>query len=219
MGLQTIEGRTLQDCLLEVGQVEAGAVFVDGFGQVNLRSRSRLFNPTPTVTLDMSAGGVNFGSNWREDTQGVLNDATVSNSTTGSDVRVTDAASIALDGEYATRLQLPLASDLDAQNRAGWLVVNGTQQQITATPLIIDLLHITAAQAQAVLSLKTLDCIRITNCPAPAPSSTQTFIVQGGTTSLAADAATVTLNLTPLPYPVAVWDSSNWDAAGVTWAF
>jgi hypothetical protein len=99
------------------------------------------------------------------------------------------------------------------------MVANGTQANLTATPLVINLLHLSPAQAQAVLQLKPLDCIQLTNCPVPAPATTQTFIVQGGTTSLAADAASVTLNVTPLPYPVGVWDSTTWDAAGVTWAF
>ena len=219
VGVQSITGRSLQDCLLEVGQVEAGAVFVDGIGQVNFRSRSRLFNPTPTVTLDMSAGGVDFGSNWREDTQGVINDAIVTNSTTGSDQRFYSASSITTDGELSTSYSLPLNADADALNLAGWIVVNGTQQQLTATPLIVNLLHLTAAQAQAVLQLAPLDCIQLTHCPAPAPASTMTFIVQGGVTSLASDAATVTLNLTPLPYPVGVWDSTLWDATTATWAF
>jgi hypothetical protein len=162
---------------------------------------------------------VEFGSNWREDTQNVLNDATVANTTTGSEERYYDASSITADGEFSTSLSLPLNSDSDALNMAGWLVANGTQQQLTATPLIVNLLHLTAAQAQAVLQLQPLDCLQLTNCPTPAPASTMTFIVQGGTTSLAADAASVTLNLTPLPYPVGVWDSTVWDAAGVTWAF
>lgn len=219
MGLQSIQGRSLQDCLLEVGTTEGGVVFVDGLGQVNFRSRSRLFNPTPTVTLDMKAGGVNFGSNWREDTQNVLNDVTLTNATTGSDQRSYSSSSITSDGEYSTSLSLPTNTDNDAANLAGWMVINGTQQQLTATPLVIDLLHLTASQAQAVLQLKPLDCVRLTNCPTPAPASTMTFIVEGGTTSLAADAAAVTLNVTPVPYPVGVWDSTNWDAAGVTWAF
>ena len=218
MGAQDITGRTLQDCLFETGQVEDGVVFVDGLGQINFRSRSRLFNPTPTVTFDMSVGGVEFGSNWREDTQNVLNDVTITNNTTGSAQRFFDADSITADGEYSTSLSLPVYLDADALNLAGWMVANGTQPQLTATPLIVNLLHITPAQAQAVLQLAPLDCIELTNCPTPAPSSTMTFIVQGGTTSLASDAASVTLNLTPLPYPVGVWDTTDWDAAGVTWA-
>lgn len=219
MGLQDIQGRTLQDCLLEVAQVEAGALYVNGLGGLAFRSRLRLFNPTPTVTLDMKAGGVDFGSNWREDTQNVRNDVTITNQTTGSDQRFTDPASITSDGEYAASTQRPVNSDADALNLAGWMVANGTRQQLTATPLIINLLHLTAAQAQAVLSLKPLDCLQLTNCPTPAPAATLTFIVQGGTTSLAADAATVTLNLTPMPEPVGVWDSTNWDATNATWAF
>ena len=219
MGVQNIAGRSLQDCLLEVAQTEAGALYIDGTGKVNFRSRSRLFNPTPSVTLNMASGGVNFGSNWREDTQNVINDATVTNSTTGSEQRFYNASSISSDGEYSTSVSLPLNADSDALNMAGWLVVNGVQQQLTATPLIVDLLHITAAQAQAVLQLAPLDCIQLTGCPTPAPASTMTFIVQGGSISLAADAATATLNLTPLPYPVGVWDSTNWDATNATWSF
>lgn len=219
MGAQSITGRSLQDCLFEVGQLEGGVVFTDGLGRVNFRSRSRTFNPTPTLTLDMSTGGIDFGSNWREDTQGVINDATITNTTTGSDQRYFNAASITTDGEYSTTYSLPFDLDTSALNMAGWIVTNGIQQQLTATPLIIDLLHVTNAQAAAVLALKPLDCIQLTNCPTPAPAATMTFIVQGGTTSLAADAASVTLNVTPLPYPVAVWDSTNWDAATATWAF
>lgn len=218
MGLQDIAGRSLQDCLLEVGQVEAGVVYTDGAGRVTMRSRSRLFNPTVTATFDMSAGGIDFGSNWREDTQNVVNDVTITNSTTGSEQRFYNAASIALDGEFSTSLQLPVNTDAAALDIAGWTVANGTQQQLTATPLIINLLHLTADQAQAALTLAPLDCIQLTNCPTPAPASTMTFIVQGGVISLAADAASQTLNLTPLPPAVAVWDSTNWDAAPV-WAF
>jgi hypothetical protein len=218
MGLQDISGRSLQDCLFEVGQIEAGVVYVDGLGQVNLRSRSRLFNPT--ATLDMSKGGVDFGSYWREDTQNVLNDVVVTNTTTGSDQRFVDSDSVSQDGEYSTSLQLATNGDSDALSLAGWIVANGTQQQLTATPLIINLLHISPSQAQAVLELAPLDCVELTNCPGTAPASTLTYIVQGGVTSLGADAASVALNVTALPIQVAIWDdaSTPWDGTAV-WAF
>jgi hypothetical protein len=220
MGLQAIEGRTLQDCLFEVAQIEAGVLYVDGLGQINLRSRSRLFNPTPTVTLDMSVGGIEFGSFWREDTQNVLNDVVITNQTTGADQRYVDSGSVSQDGEFSTSLQLATNTDQDALNLAGWMVANGTLSQLSATPLIISLLHISPSQAQAVLELAPLDCIELTNCPTGAPASTQKFIVQGGVTSLASDEASVTLNLTPMPKTVGQWDTvGKWDNTDYTWAF
>jgi len=218
MGTQDIQGRSLQDVLLEVGQVEAGAVFVDGQGRVNFRSRTRLLNPTPILTLDCNANGVDFASNFRDDTQSVINDATVTGSS-GADQRFYNAASITADGEYSTSLQLPIQADTDALNMAGWIVGNGVVEQVTATPLVINLLQCSAAVALGVAQLQPLDCIQVTNCPTGAPASTMTFLVQGGTLSIAADAVTATLNTTPVPIAVGVWDSAHWDATSPTWSF
>lgn len=218
MGAQDIQGRSLQDVLLEVGQVEAGAVFADGQGRINFRSRTRLFNPTPILTLDCNANGVDFASNFRDDTQSVINDATVTGSS-GADQRFYNAASVTSDGEYSTSLQLPIQADTDALNMAGWIVGNGVVEQVTATPLVVDLLQCTPAVALGVAQLQPLDCIQVTNCPTGAPASTMTFLVQGGTLSIAADAVTATLNTTPVPIAVGVWDSAHWDATSPTWSF
>ena len=215
MGTQDIQGRSLTDCLLEVGQVEGGAVFVDGLGRVNFRSRSRLFNPAVTVTLDCLTGCVDFGSNWREDTQNVLNDVTVSRNG-GADQRYYDATSITKDGEYSTTVTLAVDTDANALSTAGWMVSNGTPSQSVCSPILVDLLHCPAATALAVLQLKPLDCVQIVNAPVPAPAATMTFIVQGGSLSLAVDAQQASLNVTALPPTVVAIDGDAAHGIGAT---
>jgi len=225
MGMQDIQGRSLTDCLLEVGQVEGGVVFVDGLGRVNFRSRSRLFNPSVTATLDCSAGDVSFGGNFRTDTQNVLNDVTVSGSS-GAAQRYYDATSISLDGEFSTSISLPIQTDAAALDMAGWMVANGIQEQITIDSLTVNLMTCSAATAAAVVALQPMDVIKVTNIDVNAtraPATTMTFFVQGGQLSLAMDAMSATLNLTPAPsgssgVTTSVWDSSNWDSSAV-WAF
>lgn len=227
MGFQDIQGRSLTDCLLEVGQVEGGVVFVDGLGRVNFRSRSRLFNPAVTVTLDCLAGDVSFGGNFREDTQNVLNDVTVSGSS-GAAQRYYDAASIDQDGEFSISISLPIQLDTAALDMAAWMVANGTLEQVTIDSLTVNLLTCPAATAAAVLALQPMDVIQVTNIDVNAtraPATTMTFMVQGGSLSLAMDAMTATLNLTPAPgsgggVTTAIWDdaATPWDGTAV-WAF
>jgi len=201
MGVQDIQGRSLTDCLLEVGQTEAGAVFVDGLGQVNFRARSRLVSPAVTCTLNCLAGDVMVGGNFRDDTQNVLNDVTVS-TPSGSDQRYFDAASITADGEFSTSLSVPLETDAQALALATWMVTQGTPENLTFDTLTVNLLTCPAATAEAVLQLAPLDIVEVTNIDVNAtraPATTMTFTVQGGTLSLAMDAMTAVLNVTPAP--------------------
>jgi hypothetical protein len=201
MGIQEIQGRSLTDCLLEVGQAEAGAVFVDGLGRVNFRARSRLTSPTTTVTLNCLAGDVMVGGTFRDDTQNVLNDVTVS-TPLGSDQRYYDASSINLDGEFSTSVSVPLQTDAQALALATWMVQNGVQENLTFDSLTVNLLTCSAATAAAVLALKPLDIVQVTNIDVNAtraPSTTMSFVVQGGTLTLGMDAMTATLNVTPMP--------------------
>lgn len=206
MGQQDIQGVSLQQALFDVAAVEGGVVFADGQGRINFRSRSRLYNPTPVVTLDCATGCVDWPSQWREDTQNVINDMTVTRNG-GADSRAVNAASISgFDGEFSNTLTLDIDTDSNALAMAQWIVACGIQPQITVTPLQVDLLHAPSPVALAVLQLDPLDCIQVVNCPAFLPASTMTFIVQGGDLSIGVDAAVAALNTSVLAPPVVTAD-------------
>ena len=222
MGEQDIKANRCNKPCSTALRSKAASCFIDGQGRVNFRSRSRLFNPTPNVTLDFSQGAVSFGSNFREDTQNVLNDVTVTRNG-GADNRFVNAASVnGPDGEYSNQVTLDIDTDANAMNMAGWMVAQGVAEQISATPLQVNLLQLAETNLPLVaqiLQLRPFDVVQLVNCTwQGAPASTMTFMVQGGQWTLAADAASVSLTTTPLPPVVGTWDSTLWDSTAAVWA-
>lgn len=217
VGVQQTSGMTLQEALLQTSASEGGALWSDGLQQIVMRSRSRLFNPDVTLSLDVSK--VSGGTRFRDGVEGLVNDVTV-NRVGGATVRVIVPESFEQDGQVATSLDLIVETDLDALAMAGWIAGNGATEQVASPSLGIDLYRETdPAIVTSVLALQPLDVIELTGLPDTAPASTVRYMVQGGELTMSPQQVQVTLYTTALPLPVFSWDDPDlgWDS-GAVWA-
>jgi hypothetical protein len=200
VGMDTLAAETLQAAYLAVGDSEGGVVFVDGSGSLDMRSRSRLFNPATALTLDASLEQITTDVTFVLSRQTVLNDVTITR-TGGADQRYFDATSVAARGTYATSVALNLGSDLQALFEATWRVANNLQPRVSSPTVTIDLLtEPSTAVVAAALSLLPLDRVTLVNLPSTAPGIDG--VVGGWTETLAVDQWTLQLNLTPVLHSI-----------------
>lgn len=198
IGAGDITGMTLGDALTDVATAEGGVIQTNR-GTLTLIGRSNWSDPATTLTLNAATGQVDLPTTWRDDTQGLLNDVTVSRPN-GASQRIVNAASVAADGVAQTSITANVNSDRDAADMAGWLVAVGVQEHVDCPTLTVNLyVRNSASLTMAVCALKTFDIVTLTNLPASAPASTMSFQVQGGTLTVGADTFTAELYTTVMP--------------------
>lgn len=198
VGSEDTAGQSLGDAFTSVAVAEGG-VIDSHRGVITLIGRSNNRNPTASVTLRADHGEVDLPTAWRDDTQGLVNDVTVTR-VNGATQRATNAASITADGSAQQSVTANVNSDRDAADMAGWMVAVGTQEALSSPTLTVNLYtRADPVLTMAVCGLKTFDVVTLTGLPAQAPASSMSFQVQGGTYTVGADTFTVQLNTTPVP--------------------
>jgi hypothetical protein len=189
MGPQATAGKQPLEVMVEAARVEQGVLFVDGAGRLTFHRLSRRYNRTsPDLTLDCAAGHVSVPLPLPGDDFGVVNDMEVTRPG-GATQRARNLISIDDYGLYRDSLEIPAASDTDAQAVANWRTGNYGDPRTRVPNLTVNLakLHTIPggpALVQQILALEISSLIRLTNLPTQAPGTSVDVFVEGWTETI-----------------------------------
>jgi len=198
-----ITGMSPTAAMQEVVNSEDGLLFLRGDGKLVFQNRThRGAQVTPDLTITADAMGAN--DRFTGDMQRIINTATVTRSG-GAGAYAVNAASLAAHEQYPTSMDLKVATDAEATDRANWEANAYPEPLPRLGSLTLDLLGQTVAVQQAVMALELSDRIRITDLPAQTPGGTTAdLVVEGWTETVSSTQWTMQLNVTPWA-PNAVW--------------
>jgi len=198
-----ITGMSPTAAMQEVVNSEDGLLFLRGDGKLVFQNRThRAAQVTPDLTITADAMGAN--DRFTGDMQRIINTAAVTRSG-GAGAYAVNAASLAAHEQYPTSMDLKVATDAEATDRANWEANAYPEPLPRLGSLTLDLLGQTVAVQQAVMALEISDRIRITDLPAQTPGGTTAdLIVEGWTETVSSTQWTMQLNVTPWA-PNAVW--------------
>jgi hypothetical protein len=187
------------------------------------RARSSLYNQTPALALDYSAGHISPPFQPVDDDQALRNDVTVTRTngsssqatqTTGP-LAVTNPASGNGVGRYDAAVTLNLAGDVQVPDAATWLLHMGTVDEARYPTIPINLTKLagkySAALDRAALSVDIDDRVTIDNPPKWMDPAKISQIARGYTEEIVGGFIhTLTFNASPeSPYQVLVLDSPS----------
>ena len=181
VGAQATSGRQPLDAMQEISRTESGVVFVDGDGKLTFHNRSRRFNTTATINLNMATGQAIGNLEFPGDDFGVQNDVSVSRADGGTARSINQTS---IDDYGLRRESVSITSDTDeaAQALADWRANNYANPLTRIPNVTVDLqrLEATASSQVALLLAATIGThIQLTNVPAQGPTSTVELFVEG----------------------------------------
>lgn len=192
------------------------------------RTRASLCNQSPKVALTYTAAHLSPPVEPTDDDQNTANDVTVTRATgsiTGSSARqylASGAMSVQAPpygiGEYATQLDLNVATDALAAQLAGWVLNVGTVDAPRYPVLTLDLARSElAALSDVILDADVGDLLTVASTPSWLPPDGVSQILRGMTETLNTFTLTEAFTGAPsAPYTVGVYDDagSHYDTDG-----
>jgi len=199
-----ITGMSPTAAMQEVVNSEDGLLFLRGDGKLVFQNRTHRAAQV-AADLAITADAMGPGDRFSGDMQRIVNAATVTRAG-GAGGYAENAASIAAHEQYPTSMDLKVATDDEARDRASWEANAYPESLPRLGGLTLDLLSQTVAIQQGAQALELSDRIQITGLPSQALSGTTTadLIVEGWTESVSSTAWTMQLNASPWA-PNAVW--------------
>jgi hypothetical protein len=207
MGAQSTAGKQPLDVMREAAAVEQGVLFISPAGKLTFHRLSRRYNrTTPDLTLDCAAKGhIQVGLTLPGDDFGLVNDMEVSRPG-GAVQRARNQASVDDYGLYRDSLEIPAASDNDAQAVANWRVGNyGTpRSRIPNLTVSLSRLHtVSPSLVAAIMRLEISSLVRLNNLPTQAPGTSVDVFVEGWTETIdPAGGWAIELNCSPADHYV-----------------
>jgi hypothetical protein len=196
-----ITGQLAWQAIQAVADAEMGVALVDGSGSLTFYNRNRPVAKTaPDVTID--ANFLAEGTRFEYDMQGVLNYLEVTAVGTSITQVVRNATSEVTNGHgrYPDNKTYLVQTDQEALDRGNWIVSTHAEPAARVGSLAIDVMTMTAAQQQQMLTLEADSWLRVTGLPGQTPGGTTAdFIVQGLAEPLNAGEWTLTLNAANKP--------------------
>jgi hypothetical protein len=187
MGPQSTATKQPLDVMREAAAVEQGVLFIAPNGKLTFHRLSRRYNrTTPDLTLDCALGHIQVGLVLPGDDFGVVNDLRVSRPG-GAEQRAFNDTSINSYGLYRDSLEIPAASDNEAQAVANWRVGNYGEPRPRIPNLTVSLarLHKTnPSLVAAIMRLQISSLVRLTNLPTQAPGTSVDVFVEGWTETI-----------------------------------
>jgi len=178
----------------ELETAEVGVMFDGKAGFLTLKMREDRYNQAVALTLNRTAGEVDYLAPTDDDQQ-LRNDVTVSRPN-GSQARSFDAAHIAANGTYATRIESLLADDISLPEHAAWHLHLGTVEEQRYPRIGINFTRVPALMA-SWLACDIGSRLQVTNPPAGQPPDTIDVHIEGYTEFLKPDEYRVELNCSP----------------------
>jgi hypothetical protein len=209
------------ELLLEAAAADHGILYEtrDELG-LEYRTRTDLYDQTPALTADYSAGVFYGLPEPVDDDRATRNDVTTTRPQSGEARAVLEAGALSTAdppdgvGTYATSVTLNVAGDGFLADHAGWLLALGTVDE-ARYPRLLFRLNAAAGIAAAIAALDLGDLVRITDLPAWLPPDDVDALVQGTVETLGSHMRDIELATAPAsPYNVAVYDTDRYDTAG-----
>jgi hypothetical protein len=202
MTYQQTSGQSVVDALRDVESTEGGVLFDDRDGNVRFRNRSHRYLATAVATLNMAAQHVGSDYSPKLDRSALINDAEVSNPTTGEKARSTSTTS---SDEYgiATASATSVASTSDPLfQKAAWLVASYAEPRMRVPSLTVDVLahQGLTPSAQTLLGITVGDLLAVSNAPTQSDTTSPSYFVEGYTEVIGPESYFITFNLSPT-YP------------------
>jgi hypothetical protein len=185
----------------QVADAEMGLAYINGSGALDFHNRNRVAAKTsPDVTID--ANFLAEGTRFEYDMQGVLNYLEVVAAGTGVTQVARNVTSEVTNkhGRYPDSRNYLVRTDAEALDRGNWIVSTHAEPAARVGQLAFDVMTMTAAQQQSMLTLEADSWLRVTGLPGQTPGGTTAdFIVQGLAEALNAGEWTLTLNAANKP--------------------
>lgn len=201
--------RTFLANVEEIENTEQGVVYERAHG-LGFVTRAGRYNGAVRLALDFAQGHIAAPPEPTDDDQQLRNSITLKR-IRGSEVTVTDPASIALNGTLSDDLEANLLSDDDLEEHATWRLKIGTLGDLRWPRISLNL----AKNPQLIntwLRVRPTDRITIANPPTQTPGDLD-LRVEGWTQTLGMYSWDVALNCSP----GRAWLIGTWDDAGSKW--
>lgn len=188
-------GSAAQDVMQQVTDAEGGALYINGDGEQTFHNRAH--SPSKTAPdLTLSASFVT------PDVQPVVDDQQLVNyfetsAVTGVPQVVRDAASEATHGRYSGSADYLVSTDVEALDRATWIVAAYAEPTIRYGTLTINLYKMDPSLAALVLAAVDVDCwLRLTDMAPQNPDGcTVDVVVEGFSESGTGESWVITCNV------------------------
>jgi hypothetical protein len=212
---------TLTNVLAELERTDAGILF-EPRHQVGLTYRTlrSLYNQTPALQLDWSAGEVALPFRPVLDDQGTRNDVTAKrrNGSSARAVQETGPRNVQAPaddpqgvGRYKTDVDVNPDGDVDLPNLASWYLHLGTIDEVRYPQVTVDV-DAAPALAAAAGAVDIGDRITIANLPADLDPNLVSLLVVGSTEDIGSHRRTITFNCVPeSAWKVAVYDTDRYE--------
>lgn len=199
---QETNGQSVIDALRLVESSEDGVLFDGADGNIKFHNRSHRYLATPVATLNMASHHVGADYSPKLDRSALVNDAEVSNPTTGEKARSNSTTS---SDEYgkANASAESVANTYDPlQQKAAWLIASYSEPRTRVSSLTVDVLahQGLTPSAQTLLGVTIGDLLAVTNAPTQADTTSQTYFVEGTEEEIGPESYEISYNLSPT-YP------------------
>jgi len=209
-----ITGMSPTAAMQEVVNSEDGLLFLRGDGKLVFQNRThRAAQVAADLTITADAMGPN--DRFTGDMQRIVNTATVTRAG-GAGGYAENADSIATHEQYPTSMDLKVATDDEATDRASWEANAYPEPLQRLGSLTLDLFSQTVTIQASAQALELSDRIQITGLPNQV-SSTADLIAEGWTETVSISAWGMQFNASPWT-PNAVWvlDDTTYSVLGTT---
>ena len=222
--------QTRLETIREVESTDMGMLYEHRVtGALMYRSRSSLYNTTPSFTLDYSSGHLTPPLEPVDDDQSTRNDVTATRRDGGSARYTVDTGSLStLDppngvGRYDTEVTVNIQTDGMLDNVAAWVANIGTLDKARWPSVTVNLNSpsISSTLRDQLRAAEVADWFTITNMDAAFVYDDITLIIIGYSETITPFTHTITFVCMPAePYTVGVWSTSassgtfRWDTGG-----
>lgn len=202
MTYQQTAGQGVVDALRDVEATEGGVLFDGADGNVTFHNRSNRYLKTASATLNMASQHVGADYAPKLDRSALVNDVTVSNSTTGESVRLTSATSSDEYGIAATSVQSVAEFYAPLPQKAHWLIASYAEPRTRVPSLTVDVVahQGLTPSAQTLLGITVGDLLAMSNAPAQNDTTSPSYFVEGYTETIGPESYEISFNLSPT-YP------------------
>lgn len=203
----------LRECETVEGCVMNDSGVFGATGLLWFPATSDRLNLTAAMTLDMASGHVESFQPAFDD-QDIVNDVEVVR-LAGSTARVTDPASIAVEGNYVDQVTANTDDDTFLEHLAGWRVNLGTVRGMRFPAVTTNFRRATSL-ATTWMSCPLFSRVDITNPPVQYPPDDIAAMLEGYTETIADDTFEATLYLAPYaPYAVGTIADTSGDTSDI----
>lgn len=204
-------GKSVVEVMRSVEETESGVLFDARDNTLTFHGRAHRYSVASALTLNVALQEVEAGIAPKLDRSALVNDVTAT-AWDGTTARAANQTSIDDYGNARTSLDIASTNDV-AYQTAAWIVGTHGEPAPRIPSLGIDLLPLTSARQDTVMTLDISSKITLSNLPAQAPATTLTFFIEGYTETIGPESYGFEFNVSPTTgYDVWVLEDATYGA-------